>query len=97
MEVIEFEAEGVEVASPSLVVWGPRPSLMIARESGMSLVCQPLSPWNFCMAASVSLSQWPLASPVRYPALVRAVWISVARTSSMARLGAGFAAALLPW
>ena len=32
---------------------GPRPSLMMARESGISLVCQPLSLWNFCMAASV--------------------------------------------
>jgi len=30
------EAAGVGVAS-----WGPRPNLMRARESGVSLVCQP--------------------------------------------------------
>ena len=29
---------------------GPRPSLMMARESGTSLVCQPLSAWSFSMA-----------------------------------------------
>ena len=28
---------------------------MMARESGISLVCQPLSLWNFCMAASVGV------------------------------------------
>ena len=35
---------------------------MMARESGMSLVCQPLSDWYFCMALSVAVSQWPLGS-----------------------------------
>ena len=44
-------------ASASLPLLGPRPSLMIARESGINLVCQPLSDWNFCMAASVASSQ----------------------------------------
>ena len=46
-------------------VLGPRPSLMMARESGTSLVCQPLSACSFSIAACVSASQWPLGAPVR--------------------------------
>ena len=46
-------------------VLGPRPSLMMARESGTSLVCQPLSACSFSIAAWVSASQWPLGPPVR--------------------------------
>lgn len=58
----EIDAEEVSedagVGAARLESWaGPRPSLMIARESGTNLVCQPLSLWNFCMAASVPASQ----------------------------------------
>lgn len=64
---------------------GPSPSLMMARESGMILVCHPLSLWNFCMADSVCESQWPEGSPERYPDLTSEAWIWLARVSSMAR------------
>ena len=60
-EVSGDEAELLELESCA----GPRPSLMMARESGINFVCQPLSLWNFCMAASVPVSQWPEASPER--------------------------------
>ena len=46
-------------------VLGPRPSLIRARESGTSFVCQPLSAWTLVMAATEAASQWPLGSPVR--------------------------------
>ena len=69
-EVLVAYLEGVSDALAKEVVdaescAGPRPSLIMARESGTSLVCQPLSLWNFCMAASVPESQWPEGSPVR--------------------------------
>jgi hypothetical protein len=56
------DAEDALEAAAAEVLWleswaGPRPSLMMARESGISFVCQPLSLWNFCMAASVPASQ----------------------------------------
>jgi hypothetical protein len=56
------DAEDAPGAAAAEVPWpeswaGPRPSLMMARESGMSFVCQPLSLWNFCIAASVPASQ----------------------------------------
>ena len=44
---------------------GPRPSEISARESGVSLVCQPWSAWYFCIAVSVCASHWPLGEPVR--------------------------------
>ena len=58
-------AKAVEEAySPSSCL-GPRPSLMSARASGVDLVCQPLSAWNFCMAAWVCASHAPVALPFR--------------------------------
>ena len=45
-------------------VLGPRPSLIMARESGTSLVCHPLSACSFSIAACVCVSQCPLGSPV---------------------------------
>jgi len=56
----------VEVVELAMVsCWGPRPSLMRARESGVILVCQPLSAWSFSMAAADCASQTPEGSPVR--------------------------------
>src|SRR6185437_1701409 len=43
--------------------FGPRPSLMRARESGVILVCQPLSFWYFTIAACVSASHCPVGLP----------------------------------
>lgn len=41
---MEGAAIAEEVLAPTLEsCWGPRPSLMIALESGISFVCQPLS------------------------------------------------------
>jgi len=57
-ESVDWLASGLPEA-----VLGPRPSLMMARESGTSLVCQPLSACSFSIAAWVSASQWPLARP----------------------------------
>ena len=52
----------VLTAEAELACDGPSPSLMMARESGINFVCQPLSAWNFCIADSVAESQWPLGS-----------------------------------
>jgi len=49
----------------AVAVLGPRPSLMMARESGTSFVCQPLAACIFSIAAWVATSQWPLGAPVR--------------------------------
>src|ERR1051326_1991815 len=53
---------------------------MRARESGTTLVCQPLSPWYLTRAAWVRASQEPVGSPVRYFSRINASWIWVART-----------------
>src|SRR5947209_6508680 len=65
---------------------------MSARESGTSFVCQPLSDCSLTMAACDVASQWPEGSPDRYPALISAAWICVARASSMFRGPMGFLA-----
>ncbi len=58
-------AESAPICAPCVPgCEGPSPSLMIARESGINLVCQPLSDWNFRMALSVAESQWPLGSVI---------------------------------
>ena len=44
---------------------GPRPSLISARESGRTLVCQWLSAWNLVRAALVDESKEPDGSPWR--------------------------------
>src|SRR5215471_14206005 len=44
---------------------GPRPNLIRARESGVILVCQPLSAWNLTMASLDDWSQTPVGSPFR--------------------------------
>jgi hypothetical protein len=59
------DAEGWLAGALLEAVLGPRPSLMMARESGTILVCQPLSACNFSIAAWVCASQWPLGSPER--------------------------------
>ena len=64
---------------------GPSPSLIKARESGVILVCQPLSACIFCIAAAVWLSHWPDGVHCMYPALISAVWIWVARSGSIVR------------
>ena len=47
------------------------------------MVCQPLSACSFCMAATVRESHAPVGSPVRYPCLMSADWIWVARSESI--------------
>jgi len=88
-----LEVESVAWSATELpeAVLDPRPSLMMARESGTSFVCQPLSPCSFSIAAWVPASQWPLGSPERYPKRMRALWIWVARSSSMVRWLCGLA------
>ena len=54
------------VSGFSRPLWsGPKPSLIKARESGVSLVCQPLSAWNLVIASLVDWSQTPVGSPLR--------------------------------
>jgi len=59
---------------------GPSPSLMSARESGVTLDCHPLSVWYLAMASWLRASHTPLGSPVRYFSRTSASWI--ARTRS---------------
>ena len=54
------------VSGFSRPLWsGPRPSLMRARESGVILVCQPLSAWYLVRASFVDWSHVPVGSPLR--------------------------------
>src|SRR5277367_3409570 len=73
----------------SVLCVGPRPSMMMARESGVSLVCQPWSAWYLSMAASVWESHCPLGVPSRYFSRISALWISVARSGSIVRWPCG--------
>src|ERR1043166_607351 len=56
---------------------------MRARESGTTLLCQPLSARYFTRAAWGRASHEPLGSPVRYFSRISACWIWVARSELM--------------
>src|SRR5690242_1046521 len=70
---------------------------MRARESGTTLVCQPLSPWYFTRAAWVRASHEPVGSPVRYFSRISACWIWAARSELMACWPLFFHDALRLW
>ncbi len=58
-------ADAAPVPVLGLGASGPRPSLIKARESGVTLLCHPLSDCSFCIAEIVFASHVPVGSPVR--------------------------------